>query len=115
MSRGAEPSGEAKGAAYLRACDRLLWRLDRARWELRDILSRTEAWLIQVPRRDVEHLLSWFEAVEDEDGNEAAIRTAIEDRIETLIACLDAFDTDSDLEEDQLDNDELREPDELVA
>lgn len=115
MSRGPEPSVEATGAAYLRACDRLLWRLDRARCELRDILGRTEALIIQVPRRDVEHLLSWFDAVEDEDEDVVAVRTAIEDRIETLIACLDALEADPDVEEEQLDNDDMREPAEWLA
>ena len=112
MHRGPDPA-EAT-AAYLRACDRLLWRLDRSRCELRDILGRTEARIVQVPRRDVEHLLSWFDAVEDEDADEIALKGVIADRIETLIACLDALDPDPDLEEER-DSDEAREPDDIVA
>jgi hypothetical protein len=65
--------------------------------------------MVQVPRRDVEHLLSWFDAVADEDEDAMALTAAIEGRIETLIACLDALDADPDLEDD-LEDDDLREP-----
>ncbi|MDV3455799.1 hypothetical protein RZN05_02295 [Sphingomonas sp. HF-S4] len=114
MTRRRDVAEQARGTVHRRACDRLLWRLERPRRELRQILARTGALIVPMPRRDVEHLLCWFDAVEAEDEDAMPVRVAIEDRIETLIACLDALDTDPDLEDDLDDVDDL-EPDDRVA
>jgi hypothetical protein len=49
MSRTAESSEGLDRTVYRRACDQLLWRLDRARAALGATLRRTEAQIIQVP------------------------------------------------------------------
>lgn len=102
------------GADYLLACDRLLWRLDRARAELQGILSRREAQIIQVPRRHVEQLLGWFDTLEDEEDEACTIRSLVGHRIEALIACLDALEPDCDFEEEERDSDDLREAEEVA-
>lgn len=115
MSRAQSTAEDLSGPDYLRACDRLLWRLDHARAELRDILNRTESRIVQVPRRHIEQLLSWLDTLDDEEDNICTIKSLIGRRIEALIACLDALEPDGDLEEEDLDNDDLREAEEVAG
>lgn len=115
MSPAERLAEEGDAATYLRACDKLLWCVDRARVELREALSRTEAQLVWVPRRPVEQLVGWFDTLEDEEDEECAIKALIGSRIEALIACLDALERDVDLEEDDVDGDDLREAEEVAA
>jgi hypothetical protein len=53
--------------------------------------------------------------LEDEETEACTVKSLIGQRIEALIACLDALEVDCDLEPEELDNDDLREPEERMA
>lgn len=90
-------------------------RIVAARAELEEILSGSDALILSFPRRCVEALLGWFDDVDD--GEEVALRCRdeIEERIQTMIDCLDDLDGDTDREVELLEDGADREEEAWAA